>query len=270
MGRPAHPPGVLEVQGLDVRFPPSSRPALRGVDLRLDHAKMVVVGANGSGKTTLIRAILGLVPPTAGTISLSGRDVGRIRGEVGLSTNLAEVYRLLALPVADLVRVMAELKGGDPAEMEGRLKEFELPEVRGKRIHELSTGQQKLVGDLFSICFRPSLVLLDEPFDNVDFMRRRKFVRLLQGLSGDVLLNTHELDLLGAFEGWQLSLMFEGRLLGPFAVAELDRLYLTRGAAAGALAVMETSVGTFSVTRDAGDRPVKSATTLNALVEALA
>lgn len=270
MVRPAYPPGVLEVQGLEVRFPLSTRPALRGVDLRLDQTKMVVVGANGSGKTTLIRAILGLVPPAAGSISVSGSDVGRIRGEIGVSTNLSEVYRLLGLPVRDLVHVMAVLKGGDPTEMENRLEEFELAEVRGKRIFELSTGQQKLVGDLFSICFRPSLVLLDEPFDNVDFTRRRRFVRLLQGLSADVLLNTHELDLLGSLQDWQLSLMFEGRLLGPFAVAELDRLYLTRGAAPGALAVMETSVGTFSVTRDTGDRPVKSATSLNALVEALA
>jgi ABC-type multidrug transport system ATPase subunit len=261
---------VLEIRGLGVTFPGVATPALQEIDLRLDHAKMVVVGANGSGKTTLIRSVLGLVRPTAGSIFVGGQDVGRVRGETGLSTNLAEVYRLMALPVRDLVRVMARLKGGDPAEMEGRLHEFELDDVRGKRMHELSTGQQKLVGDLFAVCFRPSLVLLDEPFDNVDFGRRRRLVRLLRDLPSDVLLNTHELDLLGPFEGWQLGLMFEGRLLGPFSVAELDRLYLTRGSAAGALAVMTTSLGTFSVTRDGGDRPVKSATSLNALVEALA
>jgi biotin transport system ATP-binding protein len=261
---------VLDIRGLEVSFPGAPAPALRHVDLTLDHAKMVVVGANGSGKTTLIRSILGLVSPTAGSISLGGRDVGRLRGEIGLSTNLAEVYQLMALPLRDLVRVMAKLKDGEPAEMEGRLHEFELDEVLGKRMHELSTGQQKLVGDLFAICFRPSLVLLDEPFDNVDFTRRRRFVRLLQELPADVLLNTHELDLLGPFEGWGLGLMLEGRLVGPFRVAELDRLFLTRGPAKDALALMETSLGTFSVTRDAGDRPVKSATSLNALVEALA
>ncbi len=231
---------------------------------------MVVVGANGSGKTTLIRSILGLIRPTAGAISLDGRDVRTIQGDPGLSTNLAEVYRLMSLPVRDLVRLYALLKGGDPAEMEGRLREFELDPVLGKRLHELSTGQQKLVGDLFAVCFQPRLVLLDEPFDNVDFARRRRLVRLLQELSADVLLNTHELELLGSFSGWRLGLMFEGRLLGPFSVAELDRLYLTRGVAPEALAVLETSLGTFSVTRDAGDRPVKSATSLNALVESLA
>ncbi len=261
---------MLDVRGLDVTFPGTRTTALRGVDLQLDRAKMVVVGANGSGKTTLLRAILGLVPPTAGSIAVGGRDVGRIEGETGLSTNLAEVYRLLSLPVRDLVRVYADLKGGAAGEMEGLLGEFELGDVLGKRWHELSTGQQKLVGDLFAICFRPRIVLLDEPFDNLDFARRRRLVRRLQELPADVLLNTHELDLLGAFEGWRLGLMFEGRLLGPFQVAELDRLYLSRGAVDGALAVLETAYGSFSVTRDAGDRPVKSATSLNALVEALA
>jgi ABC-type multidrug transport system ATPase subunit len=260
---------VLEIRGLGVSFPGAPAPALRDVDLRLDRAKMVVVGANGSGKTTLIRSVLGLVPPTSGSISIAGQDVDRIHGQTGVSTNLGEVYRLLSLPVRDLVRVMARLKGGDPAEMEGHLHDFELDQVLGKRMHELSTGQQKLVGDLFAICFHPNLVLLDEPFDNVDFTRRRRLVRILRELPGDILLNTHELDLLGSFEGWALGLMFEGRLLGPFSVAELDRLYLTKGAAAGALAMMATSLGTFSVTRDAGDRPVKSATSLNALVEAL-
>ncbi len=261
---------MLDIRDLRVTFPGAPTPALRGINLRLEGGKMVVVGANGSGKTTLIRSILGLVPPTGGTISFGGRDVRTIRSEPGLSTNLAEVYRLMSLPVRDLVRLYARLKGGDPAEMEGRLREFELDAVLGKRLHELSTGQQKLVGDLFAVSFQPRLVLLDEPFDNVDFARRRRLVRLLQELPAGVLLNTHELELLGPFAGWQLGLMFEGRLLGPFSVAELDRLFLTRGAIPGALAVLGTSLGTFSVTRDAGDRLVKSATSLNALVESLA
>jgi len=268
--RPAHGPDVLDVRDLDVRFPPAAAPALRGVRLRIDHGKMVIVGANGSGKTTLIRTILGLERPTSGSVTLDGQDVRSIRGATGLSTNLAEVYRLISLPVRDVVGVIARLKGGDPAEMLGRLHEFELDEVLGKRIYQLSTGQQKMLGNLFAVSFGASTILLDEPFDNVDFTRRRRFVRLLQELPADVLLNTHELELLVHFSGWQLGLMFEGRLIGPFAVAELDRLFLTRGARPDALATMETSLGTFSITRDAGDRPVKSATSLNALVEALA
>jgi len=261
---------VLDVLGLEVRFPPTTAPALTRVDLHLDHDKMVVVGANGSGKTTLIRSILGLVTPTSGSITIDGQDVRTVHGATGISTNLGEVYRLLSLPIRDLVEVVAQLKGGDPAELRSRLHEFELDEVLGKRIFELSTGQQKMVGNLLAVSFRPELVLLDEPFDNVDFSRRRRFVRLLQELPAAVLLNTHEFELLTYFSGWRLSLMFEGRLIGPFLVSDLDRLYLSRGARPDALGLMETSLGTFSITRDQGDRSVKSATSLNALVEALA
>ena len=264
-----HPVAVLDVRGLEVRFPGAGAPALRGVDLHLNREKMVVVGSNGSGKTTLLRSVLGLVLPTAGSITLDGRDVGSLRGATGVSTNLAEVYRLISLPVRDLAAVVARLKGGDLRELLARLHEFELDEVLGKRLFQLSTGQQKIVGDLFAVSFHPELVLLDEPFDNVDFSRRRRLVRLFQELPAAIVLNTHELELLRSFSGWSLSLLFEGHLLGPFSASDLDRLFLTRGAPPDALASMETSLGTFSVTRDAGDRPVKSATSLNALVEAL-
>ena len=270
MARAAVPVAVLEVRGLEVRYPRASAPALRGIDLSLDRERLVVVGANGSGKTTLVRTVLGLVRPSAGSVRFDGRDVRTISGETGVSTNLAEVYRLISLPVRDLVEIVARLKGGDPAELEARLREFELGEVLGRRLFELSTGEQKIVGDLFAVSFGPRLVLLDEPFDNVDFSRRRRFVRLIRELRADLLLNTHELELIAQLDGWRLALMFEGRFLGPFAAADLDRLYLTRGRRADALAVMETSLGTFSVTRDSGDRPVKSATSLNALVESLA
>ncbi len=269
---PSSAPGVdvLEARQLEVTFPGAAVPALRGVDLTLGNEKMIVVGANGSGKTTLIKAFLGLVRPTGGSVRVLDQDVDRIQGATGLSTNLAEVYRLVSLPIGDLVPVFAALKGGDPRELRERLHEFGLDDVLGKRMHELSTGQQKLVGDLLATSFGPRLVLLDEPFDNVDFARRRQLVKRLREISAAVLLNTHELELLANFGGWKLGLMFEGHLFGPFRVDELDRLFLSRGARSGALAEMTTSLGTFSITLDAGDRPVKSATSLNALMEALA
>ena len=251
-------------------FPGARSPALRNVHLELGNEKMVVVGANGSGKTTLLKSILGLVAPSAGRVSVFGQDVRSIRGVSGVTTNLPEVYRLISLPVRDLIALYARIKGGRVSELLDRLDEFELTEVLSQRIFQLSTGQQKMLVNLFAVSFGPKLVLLDEPFDNVDFTRRRRFVRLLQELPAGVLLNTHELELLAAFDGWRLALMFEGGLFGPFRVGVLDRLYLSKGAVAGSLTVMQTSLGPFSLTLDRGDRPIKSATSLSSLVEALA
>lgn len=261
---------MLKVEDLSVTFDDTKTTALRGVNLTLRDEKMIVVGANGSGKTTLLKAILGLAPITYGTVSVFGRDVRTILGATGLSTNLAEVYRLVSLPVRDLIDIFARLKRGDVNELVGRIHEFELDEVLDKKTYQLSTGQQKMVGNLLAASFGPKLVLLDEPFDNVDFTRRRRFVRLLQELPAEVLLNTHELELLKRFGGWKLGFMFDGRMYGPFQVSDLDRLYLSRGSAPGALAVLETSLGRFSITLDRGDTLVQSATSLNALVENLA
>jgi ABC-type multidrug transport system ATPase subunit len=261
---------VLDVHDLTVTFPDTKATALREVSLRLNNEKMIIVGANGSGKTVLLRSILGLVPISSGAVAAFGSDVRQVRGETGLSTNLAEVYRLVALPTSDLIRIFALLKGGDPDEVTRRIHEFGLEEVLDRRTYQLSTGQQKMVGNLLAVSFGPRTVLLDEPFDNVDFTRRRRFVQLLQDLPAEILLNTHDLDLLRNFPSWTLGFMFDGRLFGPFPASDLDRLFLTRGRIEGALAVMDTGLGTFSLTRDAGDTPIKSATSLNALMEALA
>ena len=261
---------MLEIERLSVTYPDTRTPALRDIDLSMGNEKMVVVGANGSGKTTLLKAVLGLVPIASGRVTVLGREVGTVRAETGVSTNLDEVYRLISLPVRDLIPIYALMKGGLADELARRLHAFELDEVRDKRTYQLSTGQRKMVGNLFAVSFSPKLVLLDEPFDNVDFTRRRRFVQLLRELPATILVNTHELDLLHFFSGWNLGLMFDGRFFGPFPVADLDRLFLSRGRIAGARAVVETGLGTFSLTLDRGDTPVKSATSLNALVESLA
>jgi len=261
---------VLRVERLSVQFAETKSPALRGVDLTLQNEKMVVVGANGSGKTTLLRAILGFVRAQSGRVSVFGEEVPSIRGMAGVTTNLPEVYRLISLPVRDLVALYARIKGAAETELLERLHEFELDETLGRKSYQLSTGQQKMLGNLFSVCFAPKLVLLDEPFDNVDFTRRRRFVRLLRELPAEILLNTHELDLLPQFIGWRLAFMFDGQLFGPFGVEDLDRLYLSRGRVPGAVSVLETSLGEFSITLDGGDRPIKSATSMSSLVEALA
>lgn len=243
---------------------------MRNVNLSLGTERVVVVGPNGSGKTTLLRAILGLAPITSGTARVFGQDVSTVRGELRVSTNLAEVYRLISLPVRDLLPIFARLKGGDPAALARRVHEFELEGTLDRKIYELSTGQQKLLGVLLALSAGPGLLLLDEPFDNVDFSRRRRLAALLQEQSGAALLSTHELELLRLFDGWHLAFMFEGRLVGPFETANVDRLFLSRGRVPDALAILETSAGVFSVTLDRGDLPVKNATSLTALVEQLA
>jgi ABC-type multidrug transport system ATPase subunit len=258
---------MLDIRNLVVDY--SRRfgsPVLRGVNLTIDAEKAVIVGPNGSGKSTLFKAILGLAPISDGTVRVFGKDVKDEKGELRVSTNLVEAYRLAYVKCRDLVKIFAELKGGDPAPAFSMIHSFELDPILEGKFHELSTGQQKMLANILAISFSPKLVLLDEPFDNVDEGRRRRFVDILKGLDASIIVITHELMLASRLQGWQLYFMLDGKLWGRFDCDQLDRLYLTRGEAEGALRTMETSLGMLSVTLDHGDVAIGSASSVNALL----
>jgi ABC-type multidrug transport system ATPase subunit len=264
------PGSVLSIDDLTVRYRGSDRDAVTGVSLHLDQDRIVVVGPNGCGKTTLIKAALGLTPITRGSIRVLGRDVRTIRGELSVGTNLDDVYRLMTTPVDGLITIWSDLKGGSETVIRGWVKDFGLQEILSRPLHRLSTGQTKLIGDLLALAYSPRLVFLDEPFDNVDFGRRHRFIELLGQSPATVLMNTHELELLSSFPNWGLYFMFEGQLIGRFRAQDLDRLYVNRGKRSGALAVFRTPIGEVSVTLDAGDVPMKGSSNLSYLLERVA
>jgi ABC-type multidrug transport system ATPase subunit len=260
---------MLQIQDLEVRYGKSAEGSvLKRVDLNLvEGEKAVIVGPNGSGKSTLFKAVIGLVQIQSGSVKVFGSDVTKERGDTRVSTNLADVYRLAYVPTKDIVRIFANLKGGNPESVFRMIKDYELNSILNKKVHELSTGQQKMFGNIMAINFSPKLVLLDEPFDNVDENRRRRLIDLLKSSDSGMVIITHEFNLLQRLGDWGLYFMLEGKLWGKFSVSQLDRLYLTRGEAKDALKIMETSLGKLSITLDRGDIQVKTASNVNALLE---
>jgi ABC-type multidrug transport system ATPase subunit len=259
---------MLQIESLTVSYDRSAESAvLKGVNLDLRGEKAVVVGPNGSGKSTLFKAVLGLVPIRSGSVKVFGTEVSHEKGDLRISTNLAEVYRLAYVPTRDVVSIFAGLKDGNPETALKLFHDFELEPILRKRIHELSTGQQKMFGNIMAVSFSPQLVLMDEPFDNVDENRRRKFIEVLKNLDAEIIVITHEFNLLHRLTDWGLYFMLEGKLWGRFSASQLDRLYVTRGEVEGALKVMDTSLGKLSVTLDRGDIAVKTASNVNALLE---
>lgn len=258
---------MLQIEQLRVTYENNESPVLSGVDLTVENEKVVIVGPNGSGKSTLFKAILGLAPISGGHVRVFGEDVRDAEGDTGVSTNIAEVYKLLYLSTSDVVNVFAELKGGNTTPALAMFSEFELASVLKQRLHKLSTGQQKMFGNIMAVNFSPKLVLLDEPFDNVDESRRRRFIEVLKSIDAEVIIITHEFNLLQRLQGWSLYFMLDGRLWGKFSASQLDRLYITRGETNDALTVMDTRLGKLSVTLDHGDIAVRTATNLNVLLE---
>ena len=258
---------ALSLRDVSVRYAGSTSDAISHVSLELGREKVVVVGPNGSGKSTILKVALGLAPVTGGTVAVLGQDVRSVQGEIGVGTNFPEVYRLMTVPVDGLITIWARLKGQPDDEVRGWFSQFGLTDTFDRPLFRLSTGQMKLVGNLLALSFSPRLLLLDEPFDNVDFGRRRKYIELLSRSPAAVVMNTHELELLPSFPDWGLYFTFEGQLVGPFRARDLDRLYVNRGRRADALATFRTSLGDVSVTLDHGELAMKGASNLSYLLE---
>jgi branched-chain amino acid transport system ATP-binding protein len=162
---------LLEVSGLDVHY--GAIHALKGVSLRVDEGEIVtLVGSNGAGKSTTLRAISGLVPPSAGTIRYGGRPIqGKPPHEiVALGVAQAPEGRgiFANLTVEENLRVGAYARREGWRELEeersSALAHFpQIGERLGQRAGTLSGGEQQMLAIARALLARPRLLLLDEP-----------------------------------------------------------------------------------------------------------
>lgn len=189
---------ALRVTALGHAF--GSTKVLGGVDLTVSAGELVaVLGASGCGKTTLLRSVAGLVTPTSGTIAVGGTVVAsggveRVpieRRQVGL---VFQDYALFgSMTVAENV---AYGIGRDPDRVRALLERVGLEGLEARRPSQLSGGQQQRVALARALAPRPTLLLLDEPFANVDAERRAELgASLRAALASEgraALLVTHD------------------------------------------------------------------------------
>jgi ABC-type glutathione transport system ATPase component len=201
-------PPLLEVSGVGRTYASGGAfsrrrvPAVDGDRLRLDAARpeiFTIVGESGSGKTTLARMILGMVPPSAGTIRFQGTDLTTIRGKRARLAFMKQVQPIFQNPFEAFnpmkrvdrylfvtARRMAGLAGdAEIAEATDRaLKSvgLSLAEVRGRFPHELSGGQLQRVAIARALISKPALLVADEPVSMIDASLRASIVNLLRDL----------------------------------------------------------------------------------------
>lgn len=193
----ADAPGTVRVRGLQKRY--GDRAVLAGIDLDIAPGETyALLGPNGAGKSTAIEILEGLRRPSAGEVSVLGRNPlaaprawrGRIgivaqqTGDLGPFTArelVARFHRLYPNPrpvdeVLDLVGLTAQAR---------------------VRATKLSGGQQRRLDVALGIVGRPELLFLDEPTTGFDPDARRQFWSMLSGLTTEgtaILLTTHYLD----------------------------------------------------------------------------
>ena len=175
-------------------------PALAGVDLDVAEGEVVLVaGPNGAGKTTLLRLLAGLLPLSAGTGVVLGRDLAvdrhSARSELALLGHAPGCYDDLS--VRENLRFWARAAGRRAAEADAALEELGLTRVAGIAFGRLSAGQQRRTALASVLARRPRLLLLDEPHAGLDAGGRDLLDRLVRtsGAEGrTVVLASHELD----------------------------------------------------------------------------
>ena len=213
----------LEVSQLEVRYAGRAQAAVHGVTLSLKAGDIgVLIGPSGCGKTTLLRAVAGLEPVTGGEIRLTKsvvssaqlslppeqRRIGMVFQDYALFPHLS-VGRNVAFGIHQLPRAEQAARVAEVLQLVGlEGSEHRFP-------HELSGGQQQRVALARALAPRPQLMLLDEPFSNLDVDLRERLAHEVRGIlkaaGATALFVTH--DQFEAFAiGDVIGVMHEGHL----------------------------------------------------------
>ena len=197
-------PPSIALRGVSKVYRPPKKPpylAIDGVDLDVDQGRFVsVVGPSGCGKSTILALVAGLIPATAGTITIRDDPVRAVRTDVGFL-----FQRDALLPwrtVRENVSLALRFRGLGRREVAGRvdpwLARVGLAPFADNFPHELSGGMRKRAQLAQSLVVDPSVLLMDEPFSALDVQTRNLMeneLLELWGASGKtVLFITHDLE----------------------------------------------------------------------------
>ena len=184
-------------------------PVLRGVRLNMAPGEFTgILGRNGMGKTTLLRALMGELPLTGGSLALDGRDIGglaphaRARQGLGYVPQGRQIFP--ALTVAENLRMgcVKRLRDAD-AKIAQVLQVFpRLQRLLDRAGGSLSGGEQQLLALARCLCGEPKLMLLDEPTEGIQPSICDEIVEALQTLRAShgiaILLVEQDIDFLCA------------------------------------------------------------------------
>jgi branched-chain amino acid transport system permease protein len=216
--KPPHGEVVLDVAKARKQF--GGLVAVNDVSFQVRAGEILgLIGPNGAGKSTTFNLVTGVLPATAGQITLRGERVdglpSRAIAKRGVSRTFQHVKMIAGMTVLENVALGAHLRGGagvaramlrlDRAEERGLLKEAEAQLRRigmGDRMHELAgnlaLGPQRLMEIARALCADPTLLLLDEPAAGLRLKEKQALADVLRQLRGEglsILLVEHDMDL---------------------------------------------------------------------------
>jgi iron(III) transport system ATP-binding protein len=215
---------TLTLENLHLRYPGGESAVLNGLSLTLPLGGIAcLLGPSGCGKSTALRAIAGFEPLSAGRVLLDGRELSGPGAHVepehrGVGLLFQEIALFPHLNAA--ANVGFGLRRRAAAERDRRVRELlslvGLDDLGSRMPHELSGGQQQRVALARALAPSPRLLLLDEPFSNLDAATRDRLVvevrDILRSAGQTALMVTHDADEAEAMADW-IGVMADGRLV---------------------------------------------------------
>ncbi|NLS92646.1 MAG: ABC transporter ATP-binding protein [Planctomycetaceae bacterium] len=213
MDRPASDAPLIETHSLTrhYRVGPATVRALDGVDLQIGRGELLaVLGVSGSGKSTLLHLLGGLDTPTSGSVTVEGRDLGRLSGKQRAVYRRSSVgfvfqsfYLVPGLSAQQNVAVALTFQGVFGRRRRELARQaicrVGLEQRAHHRPNQLSGGEQQRVALARAIVHRPPLLLADEPTGNLDRANADNVMALIREIHEEtgttVVIVTHNEDM---------------------------------------------------------------------------
>ncbi len=200
-------PEVIRVENLWVEY--NGLPVLEDVNLTIHAQDFIgIIGPNGGGKTTLLKALLGLIQPSRGRVSILGLDPAQARRFVGYVPQYSELDHAFPISVWD-VAMMGRLGSRglfrrysdvDRKVVAEALQQVDMLQHRDRQIGQLSGGELQRVYVARALASSPQILLLDEPVASVDTRIVGSIYEVLQDLNERVtiLLVSHDIGVVSS------------------------------------------------------------------------
>ena len=218
----------LEVKNLNKTY--GEKEVLKDVNFSLDEGNILcILGPSGCGKTTILNSIGGFIKNNSGKIYLNGEDISSLNPEDRNISTVFQSYGLFSNKNV-LENVAYGLKFRNVKKQDRINKSLEILKIVGlegyeyRKVHELSGGQRQRVALARSLVISPRLILLDEPFSNLDknlrITMRNEIKKLVKYFKMTTIIVTHDQE--DAFTmADRVILMNEGKIIQNSTVTEL-------------------------------------------------
>jgi zinc/manganese transport system ATP-binding protein len=196
---------VIELDGATIRI--GGRDILVDTSFAIRRGEFIgVLGPNGAGKTTLMRAILGLLPPSAGSLRVFGRDPRRGAANIGylpqVRTALPDLrvrgFDFIASSVHGQRWGVPSLTRDDRIMIDKTLEAAGARDLAGRPLSEISGGERQRLLLAQALLGEPQLLLLDEPLISLDYRYQETVIALVRAFAREhnitVLFSAHELN----------------------------------------------------------------------------